>query len=374
MSGELIYAIVFDVRGFDNSFTPFTLSTPQELMMINPTPLSPAANTVLILGARGRFGLATALAFADAGWRVLAQMRPGALVPDEAARDHRITWLSLDLTATSAFAQTAQGVAVVVHALSPAYTNKAWRAQVLPMLDNAIAITRALNAALMLPGNIYNFGTSMPPVLREDTPQLAQTVKGQIRMAMEQKMQASGVRCIVIRAGDFFGSGKGTWFDSAIVKDIAKGQFVYPGHPDRATAWAYLPDLARTFVAVAARRAQFKSFEVFHFKGFSVTGQQWVEALTPIARAQGWVKPGALVKFSRLPWPIIRMGALFNPTWAALMEMKYLWDTPHALDNAKLVALLGAEPHTPLADAARQALADLGFLQPPPAAMTPQAA
>ena len=33
---------------------------------------------VLILGARGRFGLAAARAFADAGWRVLGQMRPGA--------------------------------------------------------------------------------------------------------------------------------------------------------------------------------------------------------------------------------------------------------------------------------------------------------
>lgn len=36
--------------------------------------------TVLILGARGRFGMAAARAFADAGWRVLGQTRPGASV------------------------------------------------------------------------------------------------------------------------------------------------------------------------------------------------------------------------------------------------------------------------------------------------------
>ena len=36
------------------------------------------ANTVLILGARGRFGLSAARAFANAGWRVLGQTRPGA--------------------------------------------------------------------------------------------------------------------------------------------------------------------------------------------------------------------------------------------------------------------------------------------------------
>jgi nucleoside-diphosphate-sugar epimerase len=64
-----------------------------------------------------------------------------------------------------------------------------------------------------------------------------------------------------------------------------------------------------------------------------------------------------------LPWPVIRIGALFLPTWAALLEMRYLWDTAHALDNRKLVALLGAEPHTPFAQAVSAALNDLGFIK-----------
>ena len=38
-------------------------------------------STVLILGARNRFGLAATRAFAQAGWRVLAQHRPGAPTP-----------------------------------------------------------------------------------------------------------------------------------------------------------------------------------------------------------------------------------------------------------------------------------------------------
>ena len=62
-----------------------------------------------------------------------------------------------------------------------------------------------------------------------------------------------------------------------------------------------------------------------------------------------------------LPWPLLRLGAWFVPTWAALMEMRYLWRTPHALANDKLTALMGPEPHTPLAQAAQTALADLGL-------------
>ena len=316
------------------------------------------SSTVLILGARGRFGLAAARAFADAGWRVLGQTRPGADLP----ADTPIEWLGINLYDTQALVAAAQGAAVVVHALSPAYTHKAWRAQVLPMLEAATAITRALNATLMLPGNIYNFGAAMPALLREETPQAAQTVKGQIRIAMEAQLKRSGVRGVVIRAGDFFGSGRGTWFDQIIVKDIQKGKFTYPGARDVATAWAYLPDLARTFVAVAAKRSQLPSFEVFHFKGYSITGQRWLDVLDPLARVQGWVEPEGHVRFKRLPWPMMRIGALLLPTFAALVEMRYLWDTPHALANDKLEALIGPEPHTPLLLAAQTALCDLGLM------------
>ena len=318
------------------------------------------SSTVLILGARGRFGLACARAFANAGWRVLGQTRPGAKVPDSVS----IEWLGVDLQDTQALVHAARGASVVVHALSPAYTNQAWLSQVAPMMDAAIAVASVLDATLMVPGNIYNFGASMPAVLREDTPQRANTVKGQVRVVMEQQLQGSGVRSVVIRAGDFFGSGRGTWFDTVIVKDIRKGVLTYPGPDDVSTSWAYLPDLARTFLAVAQQRATLQPFEVFHFAGYRLTAGQWLHLLAPLAQEQGWVKAGAQLKLGRLPWAIMRLGALVMPTWAALVEMRYLWNTPHALSNDKLTALIGPEPQTPLALAAATALADLGFLKP----------
>ncbi len=319
-------------------------------------------NTVLILGARGRFGLAAVRAFAEAGWRVLGQTRPGADVP----RHLPVQWLQLELHNTQALAQAAQGATVVVHALNPAYTNKAWQAQVLPMTEAAIALTRALDATLMVPGNIYNFGSEMPLLLREGTPQNAKTIKGQLRIAMEQRLQQSGVRSVVLRAGDFFGGGRGTWFDLAMVKDIRKGVFTYPGVKEVSRAWAYLPDLARAFVAVAEKRASLPVFEVLHFAGHRITGQRWLEVLSPLARAQGWIKSDSMLRFSGLPWPIIRLGSLLSPSWHALLEMRYIWQQPHALANDKLCALIGEEPHTGLAHAAQLALTDLGLLESAP--------
>ncbi len=322
-------------------------------------------SSVLILGARGRFGSAAARAFADAGWRVLGHMRPTAKVPDVVAQDRRIEWLAIDLFDTGGLAKAAGRVDVVVHALNPLYTHKAWQAEALPMADAAISLSRALDATLMFTGNVYNFGSNMPQVLQEETPQLAQTVKGKIRIAMEERIRDSGVRAVVIRAGDFFGSGQGTMFDQVIVKDIRKGVFTYPGPRDVTVAWAYLPDLARAFVAVAVQRQRLKSFEVLHFSGHTLTAQQWLEAITPVARAQGWISPTASVRYARLPWAVIRLGALFVPTWRALLEMRYLWNRPHALASKRLTALIGAEPHTPLEHAVVQALADLGKLPAP---------
>lgn len=320
--------------------------------------------SVLILGARGRIGLAAARAFAAAGWRVHAQVRPGAAGPAIAG----VEWLDVAPAATATLAARAHGAQVVLQCLSPRYTNRAWRAELTPLTQHAINITRALGATLMLPASVYNFGEGMPCVLREDTPQEPTTVKGRLRVATERQIleatRDGGMRAVVIRAGDFFGGGTGSWLDLVLAKELARGTFTYPGQLDVPTAWAYLPDLARTFVAVAQQRDRLPAFHTLHFHGHTLTGQDWVDAATPIAREQGWVPAGASLRVSSLSWPLLRTLALVVPMLASVCEMRYLWRTPHSLANEGLLTLIGSEPHTAFAQALRAALADLDLLQP----------
>ncbi len=58
----------------------------------------------------------------------------------------------------------------------------------------------------------------------------------------------------------------------------------------------------------------------------------------------------------------------FVETFRELLEMRYLQQKPIGLDNAKLVAFLGGEPHTPLDTAVGAALEEMGCLAEPPAA------
>ena len=103
----------------------------------------------LFLGARGRLGLAAARAFAQVGWQVLAQVRPGARGPALPAIAG-VWWMPVAVEDTAALAAQAQGAQVVVHALNPAYTHKAWREEAPALMEAAIAITRQLRATLML--------------------------------------------------------------------------------------------------------------------------------------------------------------------------------------------------------------------------------
>ena len=322
-----------------------------------------STSTVLILGSGGRLGTACTVAFTRAGWRVIAQSRkpvPTQLPGSGAALVTGDTPIGQHLSAL-------QNVDAVVHAMNPAYTNAAWTAHAPTMMTSAIAVAQSLHATLMFPGNVYNFGSSMPALLNESTPQCPTTVKGRLRVDIEQSLehatQLSGLRAVVIRAGDFFGAGSGAMFDQVTVRKIKKGTLTRSGPIDIVTPWAYLPDLAQTFVRVADQRHQLAKFEVLHFAGHAAGSRDWLRVLQPLATGQGWSAPGKALKTAALPWPVMRAMALFSPPLAALAEMRYLHRTPHALDNTRLRTLLGTEPHTPLATAAASALADLGLLR-----------
>jgi nucleoside-diphosphate-sugar epimerase len=71
---------------------------------------------------------------------------------------------------------------------------------------------------------------------------------------------------------------------------------------------------------------------------------------------------GAPVKVRAFPWWLVALAAPFVPLFRGLREMRYLWQVPVRMTNARLVAKLGREPHTPLDEAVRATLAGLKCL------------
>ena len=256
--------------------------------------------------------------------------------------------------------RAAEGVSVIVHAANPpGYRN--WRGLALPMLDSTIAAAEAVGALIVFPGTIYNFGPDAFPVLAETSPQRPLTRKGRIRVEMEARLAAAagrGVRTIVVRAGDYFGPRPGnSWLtDGMIRKGRPLRSIMNPASAGVGHAWGYMPDVAETMARLIERADEIDTFAVFH------VGGHWFDDNADMARAALRVAGHPEGSVRRFPWWAMVAISPFVTFAREVLEMRYLWREPIRLDNRKLVAFLGAEPHTALDEALRAALAGAGCL------------
>ena len=315
--------------------------------------------TVLILGATGGIGGELMKLFAERGWGIRALNRnPSRKKPSSGAAN--VTWIKGDSMSASDVRKAAAGASVIVHAVNPpGYRN--WAKLVLPMIDNTIAAARTEGALIVLPGTVYNYGPDAFPDVAETAPQNPRTRKGRIRVELERRLRKAstqGARVLIVRAGDFFGPrAGGSWFSQGMITPgrPIKGMS-YPGKPGIGHQWAYLPDVARTMLTLVERRGELEPFATFHMDG------HWDADGTAMVAAIGRAIGNPNLKARPLPWTLLRLISPFNATLKEMMELRYLWQTPLRLNNAKLKAFLGAEPHTPLDRAVRDTLVGLGCI------------
>lgn len=292
--------------------------------------------TVLICGASGLFGGQAAKAFAASGWQVRLYQR------------------GTDMVAA------AQGVDLIVNALNPPNYH-AWDRLIPQITAQVIAAGLASGATVLVPGNVYVYGTEPGP-WGPDTPHRPVARKGHIRAAMEaQYRQAAdkGLRVIVLRGGDFIEpSAPRSFWNMIALKSVAKGKVVSASAPGVQRAYAYLPDMARAAVALAERRDSLPGFADVPFAGFTLRMEDVAAALQRLT--------GKPMRVTGFMWWFMRLAGPFWELARELKEMRYLFDTSHALDAAPLARLLPDFRLTPLDDVLREELAVLapGLLAP----------
>lgn len=315
-------------------------------------------DTALVLGASGGIGGEVARQLLGAGWQVRGLSRSAVAGTDAGG----IAWVNGDAMCAADVLAAARGCALIVHAVNPP-GYRGWAERVLPMLRNTIAAAESERALILLPGTVYNYGPDAFPVAAEDAPQRPLTRKGALRARMEEELRAysqRGGRVLVVRSGDYFGPRSGnSWFAQALVKPGRPPRRIAdPGRPGVGHQWAYLPDVAAAMVALVERRAGLDAFARFHFGGhWDADGGAMAQAIRRVA-----ARHGVDARIGGFPWWLVRIAAPFHETMRELLEMRYLWQQPLRLDNARLVAALGAEPHTPLDVAVERTLRGLGCI------------
>jgi nucleoside-diphosphate-sugar epimerase len=308
--------------------------------------------TIAVLGAGGRLGRVAAKSFLDSGYRVIAVTRTGRLPGELDGAEAR----AADAMKRHELVQATAGADIIFNGLNPVYTD--WKEKCMVMAENVVAAAKAHRATQLFPGNVYCFGSPLVRDLEESTRFSPSTRKGRIRVQMENLFERAaredGIQTIILRAGDFFGGkGTGSWFDLVITQKAKKGVTTWPGPRGLVHAWAYLPDFAAAFVALAEKREALGRFEIFHFAGHTIAAEDMAKAIGRVT--------GKQQKVRGLPWWAIRVGGLAIPMWREIAEMSYLWQAPHRLVSERLEAAIGVVPHTPLDAAVKQALSDIGF-------------
>lgn len=264
--------------------------------------------TVLILGASGRIGRHSAKAFKAAGWHVRRFDRK---------RD--------DMTAA------AEGADVIVNGLNPPNYHD-WDTLIPAITEQVIAAAASSGAAVLLPGNVYHFG-DRPGIWSERTPPRPASRKGTIRLAMERRYAESGVKTIVLRAGNFIDPNRqGCIMSEVYLRAIERGRITLPGPADTRQAMCYLPDWARAAVALAERREELAGFEDVPFPGHTLSAADIRSGLERLLKKE--------LTYARFPWWLFSLTA---PVWELareLKEMRYLWSTDHALCDRRFRELL----------------------------------
>jgi len=280
--------------------------------------------TVLILGGTGKIGRHSARAFEAAGWRVRQFDRH----KDDMAR-------------------AARGCDVIVNGLNPPnYHN--WQETIPRITAQVIDAARQAGATVILPGNVYHFGDK-GGTWSEKTPPDPVSRKGKIRLDMERAYAESGVQTIILRAGNFIDPDRGGCIMSEIyLRDIASGKVTLPGPAEIRQAMCYLPDWARAAVALAERRHELSRFEDIPFPGHTLSAQGIKSELERIT--------GHPLAFKRFPWWMFTLTGPFWELARELSEMRYLWQTDHALSDRRLKALLPEFEGTPTDEVMRSAL------------------
>jgi len=316
--------------------------------------------TALIIGATGSFGVHAVQALIKHGWAIRALARDPAAATAKLGARMPIEWVKGDAMDRTSVIAAANGVQLIVHAANPpGYRN--WKGTVLPMTDSAIAAAKASGARLVIPGSVYNFAPDSGGAIGEDAPQKPATRKGALRVEMERRLKAAsqqGVKVLVLRAGDFFGpAAPNSALSWLAQKSRGRITGLYaPGPKDVGHAFAYMPDLSETLARLVDAEDRLGAFEVFHFRG------QWLARSGELGESMRRVTGNPNLPVRSFPWIVVHVAAPFNETFRELLEMRYLWEKPIGLDNAKLVKFLGEEPHTPLDAALRTTLIDMGCL------------
>lgn len=286
----------------------------------------------LVVGA-GPVGTATARLLAEQGERVRVVTRSGS-GPEHPAVER----VRADAADAAALRGLAEGAVAVYNCVNPPYTS--WDTDWPPIAASLLGAAESAGAVLATVSNLYPYGPVDGPIT-PDLPLAATGTKGRVRAQMWQQAlaahQEGRVRATEVRASDYVGAGAQSHLGERVVPRLLRGKGVRViGSADQPHSWTFVPDVARTLVAVAADDRAWG--QVWHVPSNPPrTQRQAVEDLCATAGVP-------TVSVGTMPSALLRAAGLVVPLLRELREVEYQFTRPFVLDSSATTATFGIEP------------------------------
>lgn len=247
-------------------------------------------------------------------------------------------------------ADAARGARAVYHCMNPAYDAATW-ARELPRLAAAlIGAAGRSGARLVVLDNLYMLGRTGGVPMDESTPVNPCSRKGEIRARVAAQYaeahQRGDARIATARASDFYGPrGVGTYFGDAFWPRVLAGRSAQVlSDPGIVHAFHCTTDVAAGLALLGEAPDD-------------VTGGWWMLPAAPAETSAAMIRRfgealGREIAVEVMPGALLAAVALFMPMLREIREMRYQFEQPFLVNDARFRARFGTAP-TPLDDGAR---------------------
>jgi nucleoside-diphosphate-sugar epimerase len=212
------------------------------------------------------------------------------------------------------------------------------------MMRTVIEAASAMHVQRLISiSSVYAYGVPRTSRVAETHPRQPQTRKGQFRKEQEDLLldahKNGRIQGLILRLPDFYGPAADLGYAPLVFTAALAGKTAnWVGPVTAQHEFVYVPDVAPVLLALADRPECFG--EAWNFGGPGPIAP--VDFITRIYRAVGR-EP----KYRSVGRTMLKILGWFNPDIREVREMVYLQETPVILDDAKLLAKLGAVHKTP---------------------------
>jgi nucleoside-diphosphate-sugar epimerase len=280
---------------------------------------------VVVFGA-GQVGQQVAQQLLAAGQRV-RQVRRSGTGGQQGALEVRVG----DVADLEFAEEVAAGATALIHCASPPYHQ--WHTLLGPVNAGVLHAAKRSQAPLVVLDNLYGYGRPAGP-LTETSPVAPCSKKGELRAREAQRLldahRAGDARVAIARASDFYGPGitLTAVFGARFFERAKQGKPVECfGPPELPHSYSYGADVARGLVTLAQAPRSW--------------GEVWHLPVAPAESTAAVAKRFGL-GVTRVPGLALQVMGLFVPPVKELLEMRYQWEAPFVLDDAKFRAAFGA--------------------------------